>query len=193
MIKTKSCAIFGGTFDPFHNGHLHLIDRVIELGKFEKLIVVPSGNPWQKSTVASAQARFEMTELALETRSVIVSDCELKRPGASYAIDTFMKLSEEFPSESYSWILGSDAFSNIETWHRFDEFAAEVEFVVISRPGDERPVTPRGVRAIFMDLGALNISSTQIRAMLASGEDISRFVPKPVAEYIEEKGLYGAA
>ena len=193
MIKTKSCAIFGGTFDPFHNGHLHLIDRLTELHIFERLIVVPSGNPWQKSTIASAQSRFDMARLALETRSVIVSDCEIKRSGASYAIDTLAELSKEFPSENYSWILGSDAFANVETWHRFPELAAGVEFIVISRPGEEKPVTPQGVRALHMDLAALDISATRIREMLANGEDISSWVPKPVVDYIEEKGLYGAA
>ena len=134
-----------------------------------------------------------MARLALETRSVIVSDCEIKRSGASYAIDTLAELSKEFPSENYSWILGSDAFANVETWHRFPELAAGVEFIVISRPGEEKPVTPQGVRALHMDLAALDISATRIREMLANGEDISSWVPKPVVDYIEEKGLYGAA
>lgn len=193
MIKTKSCAIFGGTFDPFHNGHLYLIDRLIELGAFEQIIVVPSGNPWQKETVASAQDRFEMARLSLETRSVIVSDSELKRPGASYAIDTLTELSAEYPSQSYIWILGSDAFANIQTWHRFSELVAQVEFLVIARPGEEQSSAPKGVRASYLDLAALDISATQIRAMLRKGEEISKLVPTQVLSYIKKKGLYGAA
>lgn len=193
MIKTRNCAIFGGTFDPFHNGHLHLIDRLIELDEFDQVIVVPSGNPWQRETFASPQERFEMARLALASRSIIVSDCEIKRSGASYAIDTLIELSKAYPSETFNWVIGTDAFSGVETWHRFNELAERIQFVVIARPGSEKFIVPNGVRARFVDVAALDISATQIRKMLTKKEDISNLVPKEVASYIKEKGLYGAA
>lgn len=133
-----------------------------------------------------------MTQLALESRTVIVSECEVARAGSSYAIDTLTELALTYPSDNYSWILGSDAFAGIATWHRFQELAELIDFVVISRPGKDGTVAPQGVRASYLDLAALDISATQIRKKISNREDISNLVPKPVADYIKRRGLYGA-
>lgn len=193
MIKIKSCAIFGGSFDPFHLGHLHLIDEILRAEIAERLIIVPAGNPWQRSTVASAFDRLEMTRIGLLNRTVEISDCEIKRVGQSYAIDTVLELSKTFPAEKYFWVIGSDAFAGIDTWHRFDELVGFVEFLVVVRPNFE-VTTPAGkVKWRKLEIGALDISATQIRSALGEGRSIKGLVSDEVADYIKEHGLYGAA
>ena len=86
MTATNSIAIFGGTFDPIHNGHVHVISEILKSGKFSKLVIVPAGKPWQKSPSASANNRLEMTKLALSDIDVEVSDCEVKRDTPSIFI-----------------------------------------------------------------------------------------------------------
>lgn len=193
MIKIKSCAIFGGSFDPIHLGHLHLIREVKNSGLVDKLIVVPAGRPWQRETHAEATHRFEMAKLALANTDVAVSDCEIKRAGDSYAIDTVLEISQLYPAEKIFWVIGSDAFSGIETWHRYSELIDLVEFLVIVRPGYE--VTPPDANVIWqrLEIGALDISATQIRRNIREGLPISGLVSSEVDAYIKEHGLYGAA
>lgn len=193
MIKIKSCAIFGGSFDPIHLGHLHLIREVQSSGLVDKLIVVPAGHPWQRETHADATYRFEMAQLALAGTDVVVSDCEIKRAGDSYAIDTVLEISQLYPAEKIFWVIGSDAFSRIGTWHRYGELIDLVEFLVIVRPGYE--VTPPGasVKWQILEIGALDISATQIRRNIREGLPITGLVSSEVDAYIKEHGLYGAA
>lgn len=193
MIKIKRCAIFGGTFDPFHNGHLHLVDWLISQEVFDQIIIVPSGDPWQKQTVASADHRLAMARLALAGRRVEISDIEIRRSGASYAIDTVHDLSEQFPSDRFTWILGSDAFLGITSWNRYLELIKQVDFLVIERPGYANFPKIDGIKYEIARISALEISATEIRGMLANGKSIENLVPATVASYIKEKNLYDAA
>lgn len=193
MIKIKSCAIFGGSFDPFHRGHLHLVDWLVESNIFDEIIVVPSGAPWQRETLATARDRLEMTKLALFGRKVSVSDCEINRSGPSYAIDTVRELSRSVLAESYTWVIGSDAFAHIESWHEIKALAAAVEFLVVSRPASTVGDAPSFIRWKSVEIDALAISATDIRSRLAAGEDCSALLPATVATYIRDNGLYGAS
>ena len=99
------------------------------------------------------------------------------------------------PGTSLTWIIGTDAFATVETWKDFDNLISLVEFLVIVRPGnkvDESKVNMK-IKWSSIEIGALNISSTQVRAAIQQGQDFSLLVPASVAEYIKEKGLYGAA
>ena len=123
LIATKRVGIFGGTFDPIHNGHLHLINEIARAGIFSTLIIVPSGNPWQKKPQASAEDRLEMTRLALsgltlENCEVLISDFEVVSSEPSYAIKTVMHLQEKLSGAAFTWIIGSDAASSLNTWHQ---------------------------------------------------------------------------
>lgn len=193
MIKIKNCAIFGGTFDPIHNGHLHLIKSILDLEKFERLVVVPAGDPWQKETEASSKQRLEMLELAIAGVGVEISNCELNRVGPSYAIDTVKELRDEFPAEQYTWVLGSDAFAKIETWQKIDELVELVDFLVVVRPGSSSPTPPLKMRFEIIELGALDISATAIRKKIATRQSVEELVPAQVLQYIKANGLYGAA
>lgn len=193
MIKIKNCAIFGGTFDPIHNGHLHLIKSILDLERFERLVIVPAGDPWQKETEASSKQRLEMLELAIAGVGVEISNCELNRVGPSYAIDTVKELRDESPAEQYTWVLGSDAFAKIETWHKIEELVELVDFLVVVRPGSSSPTPSLKMRFEIIELGALDISATAIRKKIATRQSVAELVPDQVWQYIKANGLYGAA
>jgi nicotinate-nucleotide adenylyltransferase len=195
LTATNSIAIFGGTFDPIHYGHVHVISEILKSGRFSKLVIVPAGNPWQKSPTAPASNRFEMTKRALSNFDVEVSDCEVKREAPSYAIDTVHDLRSLNPESSITWIIGSDAIAGLSTWNRIDELASEVEFLIVLRPGHaiNQSAVPHFIKWSSIEIHARDISATQIRERVSVGSDISDLVPPSVAAYIYEKKLYGAA
>ena len=193
MIKIKNCALFGGTFDPFHNGHLHLIKTLLATERFDCFVVIPAGDPYQKSLKASGEERLSMVKSALAHEDIEISDCEILRSGPSYAIDTVNEMKVLFPSERFTWILGSDAFAGLPTWNRFEELSKLVNFMVVKRPGSPEPQPIPGVDSEVVEISALDISSTSIRNHLKNGEDVGDLLPASVASYIKERGLYGAA
>lgn len=193
MIKIRNCAIYGGTFDPIHNGHIHLIDWLISSSRFDQVVIVPAGSPWQRKPVAGANDRLEMARLALHGRNLIVSESEVRRGGASFAIDTVREIAAEIPAQRYTWIIGSDAFAGISTWHEIDALAKLVEFLVIARPGHNLAAIPSGIQFESVEVSALDISATQIRHEIATGGTWKNLVAPEVAEYIERKRIYAAA
>lgn len=196
MIATNRIAIYGGTFDPIHIGHIHLIDWLIESKEFAQVIVVPSGSPWQRKPEASPGARFQMVGLALADRIssgvVEISDCELDRVG-SYALETVRRLKASYPSSDLIWIIGSDAFAGISNWWQVQELAQLVEFLVIHRPGSEVVAPPSFIRWREREIAALDISASEIRKQIKSGKSISGLVPESVIRYIKENALYVAS
>ena len=195
MIATNRYGIFGGTFDPVHNGHIHLVKKLLDSNLFTQLIVVPAGEPWQRPTIASAPHRLEMVRRACEDLEVAISDCEVKRHSPSYAIETVKELKAIYGPASFTWILGSDALIGIESWRSIRELAVEVDFVGITRPGFvvNPDLIPDFVRWKALEIGALAISATEVRRALSEGRDVSAMIPPEVASYIEQNGLYGAA
>jgi nicotinate-nucleotide adenylyltransferase len=193
LIKIKNCAIFGGTFDPIHNGHIHIIESLRKLNRFEKLVIVPAGDPWQKETKVNAKMRLEMLKLALSDLEIEISESELNRNGPSYALDTVKELTQQFPAERYTWILGSDAFANLGTWHKIEELLGLVDFLVVVRPGSTTINPTLKVNYQTIELGALEISATEIRNKISRHESCEELLPAGVWRYIKENGLYGAA
>jgi nicotinate-nucleotide adenylyltransferase len=193
LIKIKNCALFGGTFDPFHNGHLHLVKSLLAAKKFENLVVIPSGNPYQKSGSASASDRLAMTKLALKDQAVAISDCEIDRAGPSYAVDTIKEIKDSIHADKYTWVLGSDAFAGLASWNRFQELTELVDFLVVIRPGTGVISGIPGVRFEKIEIDALDISATELRNRIKQGEDVSPYLPVSVLSYIRENHLYGAA
>ena len=195
LIKINRYAIFGGSFDPIHRGHLLLINAIEKSGLFSKIVVVPAGQPWQRPTIASAQDRLAMVQSAITNSEILVSDCEVKRNAPSYAIETVRELQNEFGSASFSWVIGSDALSGLESWHEIKTLSELVDFLVIVRPGYriDASTVPSFIRWQELEIGALDISATEIRRALQEHRDISAMVTEPVLRYIQEKRLYGAA
>jgi nicotinate-nucleotide adenylyltransferase len=175
--------IYGGTFDPIHLGHLHVITQLIEKDLVDQLLVVPAGEPLLRDNapVASAQQRRAMCQLALAdlpqeiASKVQVNPIEILRMGPSYAIDTVEAVAQSYPGDSILLIVGQDAAEKLDQWHRIDELRGMVEFLVIGRPG----YAGNGV-----DIGALDVAATTIR------QGLSADVSSSVAAFIRENNLY---
>ncbi|MBU3692055.1 MAG: nicotinate (nicotinamide) nucleotide adenylyltransferase [Candidatus Nanopelagicaceae bacterium] len=195
MIAIKKVGIFGGSFDPIHLGHVHLISELSKRTNFDEFVVVPAGQPWQKNPVASKFDRLEMTKLALQDLPVRISDVEVKRSGNSYAIDTVNELKSEFDPCQIVWIAGSDIVSQLHTWHHIEELAQLVKFLIVKRPNSKIDTTqiPNFINFTEIEIAALDISATQVRSAIAAQGDIGELIPDKVAEFIKSKGLYGAA
>lgn len=195
MIAIKKYGVFGGTFDPIHFGHIHLIKKILDLHLFDELIIIPAGDPWQKKPEVPASTRLEMTRIALAELPVLVSDIEVNRAGSSYAIDSVKELKAKLAPCSVTWILGSDVLSTIHTWNRIEELAKEVDFLIIRRPSTDEVEThlPDFLSAQQIEIAALDISATQVRSAISNHADVSQLIPDSVAKFIKSKGLYGAA
>ena len=200
MIATKSIALFGGSFDPIHNGHLFVIEELLSSARFEKFIVIPAGNPWQKSVAASAPHRLAMVEIALKDcmskyRELEISRFEIDDPRPSYAFQSIDYFTMQNPGDNLVWIIGSDAFAKIDEWKEVEQVAKSVEFLVITRPGQklESAKVAKSITYSQMEMNALDISSTKVRNLIKTSEPFDSLVPAGVAAYIKSQGIYAAA
>jgi nicotinate-nucleotide adenylyltransferase len=188
--KVQKIAIIGGTFDPIHKGHLKIISEVAK--KFEKVIVIPTGDPWLKAAkpIATGEQRVAMAQIAVNSlgldEKVQVSAMEVKRPGPSYAIDTVNELSKIYPGSKFTLVLGSDAASNLSKWHRSDELQKLVDVLVV------KGQVLIQVNFAEIEISAPDLSSTQIRDKVANSADISELVIPTIASFIKEHHLYGS-
>ena len=175
--------IYGGTFDPIHLGHLHVITQLIEKDLVDQLLVIPAGDPLlrQHAPIATGQQRRTMCQLALADLSphiaskVQVNPIEILRTGPSYAIDTVEAVAQNYPDDTIVLVIGQDAAEKLDQWHRIDELRDIVEFLIIARPGHAGD----GV-----DIGALDVAATTIR------QGLSADVSSSVAAFIRENNLY---
>ncbi len=188
--------VMGGTFDPIHHGHLVAAEEVRNELALERVLFLPAGQPWQKSgdQVTSGIHRLAMTELATaDNPSFEVSTIELDREGPTYTIDTLSSLRELHPDDSFFFITGADAMAQILTWKDPDVALELATFVAVTRPGHEAgDLREFGDKIVVLEIPALAISSTDIRARLASGRSIRYLVPEQVRRYIDEHHLYVA-
>jgi nicotinate-nucleotide adenylyltransferase len=186
-------ALFGGTFDPIHDAHLAIARAAAEQFHLDRVLLVPAAHPPHKAGVthASYEDRVRMAELACSGEPRLELSRLEEGTACSYSIDTIEKVRARMaPGDELFFIIGADAFAEIQTWLRWREVARAVEFVVISRPGHVYGA-PQGVRLARLDKVELRISSSDIRAELAAGRK-PRGIPEPVREYIVRHGLYGA-
>lgn len=199
-------AVLGGTFDPVHNGHLHLLELSISQQIAEQIFVIPTRLPPHKAYEAqvSDTQRLAMLHLALdEFRShypaatqvkLIVEECELQRQGPSYMYDTINYLREKYHiKEKIGLIIGTDLAPELDQWHRYNELRTRVDFYVFNR-GQELSAEIRNKYQLqVFDNQVLEISSTAIRSALAAGEieKVSSLLPQSVVHYIQDHGLYG--
>jgi nicotinate-nucleotide adenylyltransferase len=182
----RRIGIYGGTFDPIHNGHLHVITQLISRSIVDQLILIPAGSPWLRvsAPLAPGLNRLAMCELALSDLpdsiggQVEVSDTEINRSGPTYTIDTVLEIKKSHPDDTLVLIVGTDAYAQFDKWHRHEELAKLVEIIIVDRP--EFP------GASTLDIGALNVSATAVR----NGH--TEMVPDSVATYIKESGLYAS-
>ncbi|MBR7164442.1 MAG: nicotinate-nucleotide adenylyltransferase [Clostridia bacterium] len=191
--------LYGGTFDPLHNGHMKVAQAAKNHLQLDRIIFIPAGDPPHKTeqTITDKAHRLAMVRLAAEKEGAFVSDWELLKTEKSYSTKTLQHFKELYPEDEIYFIIGADSFRDLPSWWHYRELMRLCNFVVVSRPdvdkstflsrfsGDEAPP-----RVFFLDNIFMDISSTKIRQMVKEGEDISRLVPPVIAEYIEAKGLY---
>ena len=204
--------IFGGTFDPVHNGHTKTISYLLKLIPFKKIIVIPNARPPQdKEVIGSVEDRLTMTLLAFKKhKRVVVDDRESLRPGPSYAIDTVKEILKEEKVSRLSMIVGSDVFAEIDTWHHWEELFRLVHFVVMKRPDYPIPKKKKSFqlinkgnsieelakadgtgKVIEVKVEPINVSSTRIRKNLATARSIESLVSSEVRDYLLINKLYG--
>ncbi len=188
--------VLGGTFDPPHNAHLAVARTALRQFGLSRVVFVPNGIPPQKSVSdgVTSEDRYRMASLATAgRRQFSVSRIEIDRGGPSYTIDTIRAMKEDCP-EGVCFILGADQMLEIETWREPQALLDSVSFIVAPRAGISlsflgRP--PYDVASIHaLDMGEVDLSSTAVRDRVARGESIEAWVPRSVARYIEERGLY---
>lgn len=215
----RSIGIFGGTFNPIHFGHLRSAEEVREARRLDRIVFVPSATPPHKSRaeLASAEHRYAMVRRAIAGNPGFrASRIEIDRPGRSYSVDTVETLRRRHPNARLGFILGLDAFHEIETWKEFRRLFGLCDLIVTSRPphvavdllaaipvvarGDfcygptsEELTHESGHRVIFQRISDLEISATGLRRMCRRGRSLRYLVPASVERYIARHALYGAA
>jgi nicotinate-nucleotide adenylyltransferase len=191
MAHGRRMCLFGGTFDPIHNAHLEIAKAAQKRLGLDSVIFVPAANPPHKESagLTSFENRFHMVELACQPYPAFVPSRLEEGEARSYTICTLERFREQLAEDDdLFFLIGSDAFADLETWHRWQDVVRLATFIVVSRPGETYRV-PEGARVIRLDGLDLPVASTTIRARIAQGKATSE-LPDAVRRYIDEKGLY---
>lgn len=196
----KSIGIMGGTFDPIHNGHIAIAQKVMERYGLDEVVFVPSGNPPHKKErrITDATHRLAMVKAAIENiPGFSFSTMEIDRKGYSYALDTVNEFYEIYGRDiDLYFITGADAIAEIATWHRADELMKKCSFIAAARPGYHIGEAYRNIKETFgnhlflFEETAHNESSSEIRQRIAEGKDVFAMLPPAVEGYIREHELY---
>ncbi len=184
--------LFFGSFNPIHTGHLIVANHVIEHSEIDKLwFVVSPHNPLKDShSLLNEYNRLHLVRLAIEDNPKFrASNIEFQLSKPSYTVDTLTYLTEKFPLETFSIIMGSDSFQNIHRWKNFEHLIANYAIIVYNRPGFEVTET-HGANVTILDAPMLAISATHIRSEVKEGKSIRYMVPEPVREYIETNNYF---
>lgn len=204
--------VFGGEFDPIHNGHLRTAFELWQELHLTEVRILPTGNPPHRDPpYASADLRLHMVRAAIADQpAFMVDDREVRRSGVSYSVDTLIELRAEFPKRSLCLLLGMDAFLGLPNWHRWREILDLAHVVVATRPGWKAP-TMGPLGAVMVDHGTgtirdlhektagrvyihantqLEISSTELRQLIIAGRDPRYLVPDSVRQIIRETRCY---
>ena len=215
----QRAAIYGGTFDPVHKGHIEVARRVLQLFELDEVLFVPACVPPHKAVISSAFHRFAMLALATEQDALLrISTLELDEPERPYAVDTVERMQTEIGADRrLFFLIGADSWSEITTWHEWQRLLRMCDLIVVTRPGyelsgnipnraaqvvDVRGMSQReisevvggnsGPRTFLTDAAIIDVSATAIRAAARAGESelLREMVPASVANYIEKYGLY---
>lgn len=197
----KKIAVFGGTFNPIHNGHLHLARRFALASGAQRVLFVPTFLPPHKRVpgLASPSDRLAMCRLAAaEGGPFEVSALEIERGGLSYTSDTLRELKKREPDSELFLITGEDMFLTLEDWHEPEAIFSLATVCAAPRSaagmrrlrGHEELLRKMGARTMVLDIPYLPISSTMVREAVRAGRSIDRLVPPAVAEYIHQNHLY---
>lgn len=181
MATGANIGLFGASFNPAHNGHLAALRRALDSGRFDEVWLVPVGrHPFDKDLAPFSDRTAMARLLQKASGSAKVSVCEIENAAGlvpSYTYDTVHALCERHPNRRFTLILGSDAAAGLSQWHRIDELRQLCGFYFVPRKGYEDSNLPE-------------VSSSQVRARLAAGQEVGDLVPPSIAQFLTAQGLY---
>lgn len=188
----------GGTFDPIHVGHLIAASEVLHEMSLDCVIFMPAGDPWQKHSEAAPEDRLMMTSLAVAgAASFAVSRIELDRKGPTYTADSLETLRGFYGADAQMFLIaGADAVLNLSTWKKLDRLRELAEIIAVTRPGSDlqgfRP-SDQLPNVHLQQIPGIDVSATDIRERVRRGRPIDFLVPREVARYIRQHGLYASS
>lgn len=199
----RAVGLFGGSFNPIHNGHLHLAESVYQALALDSVVLMPTGEAPHKDCSAYAPAieRFAMCKLAAEKYPWMqVSDKEIRKEGKSYTVETLLELRQEQPDVQWTLMIGSDMLLSFDQWRQWQDILQNARVCAVSREEGDLPVLQQKADAlravvstadiIVLSVRALPVSSTQIRENLQKNAFSSCLLPENVVQYIRVNGLY---
>ncbi len=212
MSVKASLAIFGGTFDPVHNGHLKSALELKQRLPLDRVFLLPCHLPPHRDMPGcTSEQRLDMLRLAVAGTELLIDDRELWRERTSYSVETLEDLRCEYGDEiSICWVMGTDAFAGFDRWHRWQDFLSLSHIIVITRPNESLPTSGPLVELIehhrastvselqqvtagriwFETLTPYDISATAVRAAIAGDEPVADMLPADVLHYIQQHRLY---
>jgi nicotinate-nucleotide adenylyltransferase len=198
MRERKRIALYGGTFDPVHLGHVEVARRVSELFEIDQVIFIPAQLAPHKTgrPVTAPIHRYAMLALATESEPrLLISTFELDAPDRRYTVDTVAHFQRTFgEAVELFFIMGADSWSEIKTWRDWERLLQMTSHIVVTRPGYEVPPAPAELqeRIIFSDAVMKDISATNIRRLANEGryDELDQMVPAAVANYIRKYEIY---
>lgn len=204
--------LFGGTFNPIHYGHLRAAEEVREYFSFDKIIFIPAGiHPLKYSHAIEGNHRLKMTALAIKDNPYFeLSDYEVKLQQPSYTVNTINYFKKLYEYHNLWFIIGVDSFLELPRWYKFQELLRMIDFVVMSRPGNDKinyelenceliekkqskdvySIKNSESKAYFIRVTPIHISSTMLREKIKNRESIRYLLPDQVIDYIEKNKLY---
>jgi nicotinate-nucleotide adenylyltransferase len=185
-------AIFGGTFDPVHKAHIAIAEAARDQYHLDRILLIPAAQPPHKQDRQTApyEDRFRMLELACMGHRALEPSRLEAGEGTSYSIHTIENVRRTISTDDrLFFIIGADAFAEIQTWYRWTEVTHAVEFILVARPGHDC-AAPEGAVVHVLEWVQVDVSSSDIRSMLSRGERPA-VVPPNVLDYIGKHGLYG--
>lgn len=188
----KKVGIFGGTFNPPHNGHLIVAKSVYNQLKLDELIFVPSYiSPFKNNgEEVNAIHRYEMLKIIMgENKNFIISDYEINKKGVSYTIDTLKYFKNNIKNAELFLIIGADSFNEIEKWKDFSEYVEYCKIVAMNRE-NTKIINKNNLDVIQINVPRIPISSSMIREKISKNESIKDFVEENVLTYINSNNLY---
>ncbi len=190
--------IFGGTFNPIHNGHLINARFIKEEFNLDEILFIPTGEPVHKKLHGnvSAEDRYDMVCVAIEKMDDFrVSRIELDREEASFTVITLDGLKKEYPGDEFFLIIGADSFNELDTWREYRAIINSVPLIVMKRPGDPKlneSLMSQVAELLVASNPDIEISSSLIRSRISNGLPVDGLIPEEVDEFIKNKRLYNS-
>lgn len=199
MVKK---AIFGGTFDPIHNGHIHIAYEALYKLYLDKVVFMPTGNPPHKleKRITDAHLRYEMVNEAIKEENYFdISDYEINKIKPSYTYETLEYFNNKEKNTIWYFLTGVDCLMDIESWKNVDRIFQLCEFIVFNRPGysiesimkqKDKIEKIHNSKIIFLDIPLMDISSTRIRKSIKENKNVNYLIPESVYRMIKHLNLY---